>query len=161
MCLAVGLTIGMGSAVALARRCFVVVRVVGVSMEPTLLANDLVLVRRNGGHGIQAGVLVVFPQPLGFPPPRWHSAESSAKLSGRPWMIKRVAAADGDEIPEIARRAVGGIPVVPPGMLVVLGDNIQSADSRVWGFLPEADVIGPVVWQLPISNGIASAFSRK
>ncbi len=39
--------------------------------------------------------------------------------------------------------------VVPPGMLYVVGDNRDhSQDSRVWGFVDQADVIGTVdrIW---------------
>jgi hypothetical protein len=37
-------------------------------------------------------------------------------------------------------------------MLVVLGDNVRSTDSRTWGFLPAADVLGVAVRRLTPSG---------
>jgi hypothetical protein len=72
-------------------------------------------------------------------------------------VIKRVAAADGDAVPDSVRVAVGGAAVVPPGKLVVLGDNAYSGDSRMWGFYSASHVLGTVVARLSPSGGRRSA----
>jgi signal peptidase I len=123
------------------RRYFIVVTVNGGSMAPALMPGDRLLVRRKATHGLRAGLIVVFRQPRDeclvwerdVPPPPIR------------WTIKRVAALPGDAVPAVACPAVGGLDVVPPGMLVVLGDNDGSVDSRTWGFLPVADVLGVAV----------------
>lgn len=125
-------------ALAVMRRCFVVVKVAGASMIPALMPGDRVLVRRGARGRLQVGRVVVFGKPRddclvpdGDTPP--------ARVQ---WTIKRVAALPGDTVPAVARRAVGDVGVVPPGMLVVLGDNVGSTDSRTWGFLPATAVLG-------------------
>ncbi|MEQ5837591.1 signal peptidase I [Marinobacter sp. NFXS9] len=58
----------------------------------------------------------------------------------------------GDESYFVQRLDLGGpLPpvqvVVPPGHYFFLGDNRDnSADSRVWGFVPSADILGEVVY---------------
>jgi signal peptidase I len=129
------------------RRCFVVVAVTGRSMAPALMPGDRLLVRRGATHGLRAGLIVVFSQPLDecqvwdsdVPPPIQ-------------WTIKRVVALPGDAVPALARPAIGDLAVVPPGMLVVFGDNVGSIDSRTWGFLPVADVLGVAVRRLSPSG---------
>jgi signal peptidase I len=129
--------------VMLARRRFVVVTVAGASMEPTLRPGDRVLVRRDGSDPLRVGAIVVFREPdgdkwLGVPAPR---------TARQRWVIKRIAALPGGAVPDSVRTAVG-TDVVPPGMLVVLGDGVRSGDSRQWGFIPADQALGPVVRKL-------------
>jgi len=133
------------AALLLARRLFIVVQVTGTSMSPALMPGDQVLVRRGARRELRAGRIVVFVGPRDERL-LWEGSQRAARHW---WMIKRVAAADGDAVPDAARAAVGGTAKVPPGMLVVLGDGARSSDSRTWGFLPVADVAGVVVRRLP------------
>lgn len=148
--LAAGPVAAVALALAVMRRCFVVVTVTGTSMSPALKPGDRVLVRRGAGDMVRAGRIVVFGRPhdecLGW--------TDSARVGRTIWLIKRVAAAGGEAVPEAARPAVGDISVVPPGMLVVLGDNLGSTDSRTWGFLPTAAVRGVAVRRLKPSGSL-------
>lgn len=51
-------------------------------------------------------------------------------------------------MPESVRPAAGGAQVVPPGMLVLLGDGTRSGDSRQWGFIPADQPLGVVIRRL-------------
>lgn len=137
--------VAVAAALLAIRRLFVVVHVAGMSMSPALMPGDRVLVRRCARDRLWVGLIVVFADPGCECPLR----EGDPRAGRRRWMIKRVAAMDGDVVPQAVRCAVGGIAAVPPGMLVVLGDGQHSADSRNWGFLPSADVLGVVVRRLP------------
>jgi hypothetical protein len=46
---------------------------------------------------------------------------------------------------------------VPPGKLVVLGDNAYSGDSRMWGFYSASHVLGTVVARLSPAGDRRSA----
>src|SRR5579875_3762157 len=108
------------------RRRFVIVTVSGTSMTPALRPGDRVLVRRGTSQRLRPGTVVVVRQP----DDGCRAPGGSRPDRGRGWVIKRVAAADGDTVPESVRPAVSGARVVPSGKLVVLGDSDSSADSR-------------------------------
>jgi len=120
-------------AVLLARRRLLVVTVVGSIMEPTLLPGDRVLVRRHRRAPVRVGDVLVFHEPDGQR------------------AIKRVAAIAGDAVPDTVR-PVTGTDVVPPGMLVLLGDGIRSGDSRQWGFIPANRTLGVMTRKLSAST---------
>jgi signal peptidase I len=136
-------------AVMLARRRFVVVTVAGASMEPALRPGDRVLVRRRGSDPLRVGAIVVFREPDGD---NWPGAPAHGTAIQR-WVIKRIAALPGCSVPDSVRPAVGGTDVVPPGMLVVLGDGVRSGDSRQWGFIPADQALGQVVRKLARTAG--------
>lgn len=118
-------------ALVLARRRWFMVRVTGTSMSPTYADGDHVLFRR--GRFTVADCVVFVP-----PPPYCDADEK--------WLVKRVAAGAGDPLPEAFRAATGATDgVVPTGLLVVLGDNPHSLDSRHFGYLPAANVVGVAV----------------
>jgi signal peptidase I len=122
---------GLGAALALilVRRRWFVVRVAGHSMSPTYVDGERVLFRWVRPGGCAVGDCVAFT-------PLWSDGDPR-------WLIKRVAAAAGDALPEAFRAATGVTDaVVPPGCLVVLGDNPESLDSRHFGYLPAANVVG-------------------
>jgi signal peptidase I len=127
--------IAAGTVVA-ARRCLLVVRVVGVSMLPALRPGERVLsVRRPYGRPVRRGDLVVHRLPAlaaavaGLPP--------GVPPSALPLLVKRVVALAGEAIPG------GG--VVPPGCVFVVGDHPESTDSRHYGPIPLTGVVGRVV----------------
>jgi len=106
------------------RRRLVVVVVEGPSMLPTLQPGDRVLVRRTSLARIRSGQVVVLRRP-----------------GPQAWMIKRAAAVPGEPWDDRP---------VPAGWLAVLGDNPDSsADSREFGLVPAASVLGAVVRHLP------------
>lgn len=121
-------------------RRLVVVDVQGPSMEPTLYDGDRVLVRRAPLTAVRTGDLVVVARP--------HSPEFAA--AGH-WVIKRVAATAGEQIPPVIRHSwaendidFAGV-IVPDGRLLLLGDNpTRSGDSRHWGFTEGDAVLGVV-----------------
>ncbi|GAB3934481.1 S26 family signal peptidase [Kribbella albertanoniae] len=123
------------------RRRVVVVDVQGPSMEPTLYDGDRVLVRRAPLTALRTGDLVVVARP-----------QSHEFATVGPWVIKRVAAVPGEQIPPVIRHSwdeneyidfAGAL--VPEGRLLLLGDNpTHSGDSRHWGFATGDAVLGVV-----------------
>jgi signal peptidase I len=116
--------------VMLARRLFLVVTVTGVSMQPALRPGDRVVVRRHCCAPVQVGDILVFRDPDGQR------------------AIKRVAARVGGAVPDSVRPVTCGTEVVPPGMLVLLGDGARSGDSRQWGFIPADQTVGLMIRNL-------------
>lgn len=133
------------AAVWLLRRRFAVVTVVGQSMQPAFTAGDRVLVHRARPAELRSGQVIVLGQPS---PAGRRQSRTSRRVSDASWMIKRVAALPGDpalsdhlpvEVAEASAR-------VPPGKLVVLGDNAAiSRDSRQLGYFASDQVLGIVV----------------
>jgi signal peptidase I len=121
-------------------RRLVVVDVQGPSMEPTLYDGDRVLVRCAPLTAVRTGDLVVVARP-----------QSHEFATAGPWVIKRVAAMPGEQIPPVIGHSwaendidFAGA-VVPEGRLLLLGDNpARSGDSRHWGFTTGDAVLGVV-----------------
>ncbi|MEW6059666.1 MAG: signal peptidase I, partial [Actinomycetota bacterium] len=155
-----------------------------VSMEPTLVPGDRVLVNKLAYRfgDIHRGDVIVFqnPDPTKIPDRSWigsvlhwlgeglgfHQSEDED-------LIKRVVGLPGDTVeardgyvyvngerltepylPEGTTTVMPRSWTVPPGNLFVLGDNrSNSGDSRLFGFVPEDNVIGKafvIIW--PPSN---------
>ncbi|MEN3540862.1 S26 family signal peptidase [Microbispora sp. ZYX-F-249] len=135
------LTTALAAAAALAaRRTLHVVEVHGESMEPALRSGDRVLVRRlRPGRRVRRGDVVVIT--------RVGPGEGFTLDGGTNLVIKRAAAVAGDPVsPEFEGSEEAR---VPPGRLLVLGDNpSRSTDSRQWGLLPESRIAGVVIRRL-------------
>ncbi|HEX6353268.1 S26 family signal peptidase [Actinophytocola sp.] len=128
--LAAAVVVLAGWGVALRRR-LLVVTVRGVSMEPTYVSGDRLLVRRSRLARVRAGQIVVVRV----------AAAPGDPTEGR--MVKRAVAVPGDPVPP---RIPVPDPVVPAGKLLVLGDNPRrSKDSRRLGYIPEDALIGVVL----------------
>jgi signal peptidase I len=136
------------------------------SMAPTLLVGDYVLIDK-GAHWRARGDLVVFTDP------------SDANET----LVKRIVGLGGEEIviqgPDVyincEPRADGCRPVaepyadftdevraatnvgpveIPPGAVFVMADNRNAGeDSRHWGPVPKAQIIGRPVWIYWSSDG--------
>lgn len=111
-------------AVLVLRRGLVLIRVVGDSMLPSYRAGDRIVVRRSRRY--RPGDVVVFRAPY---------------RSDVEWLLKRVVAVAGQPVPADCRAAVPNA-VVPPGQLLVRGDAAHSQDSRHFGPVPLAEVLG-------------------
>lgn len=120
------------------RRRYVIITVRGESMSPTYHSGDRLLVRRAPAHAVRRGDCVVFTSAMG------------AKVSDNPdhWLVKRAVAVQGDPVPraDIPALSTSRARVIPPGHLVVLGDNTaQSVDSRHFGFITPDRLLGRVL----------------
>jgi signal peptidase I len=141
--------VAVAAAVAVvARRRVVAATVRGSSMAPTFHDGDRVYALRRARYRV--GDVVVFD--VGPPAPAWR--------------IKRVTAVAGDPAPDWAGgdRAAGRR--VPPGCLVVAGDNPLSQGSRQLGYIPVARVLGAVRVPRPgqkssVAQGARSVPSRR
>ncbi|MGI5174844.1 S26 family signal peptidase [Dactylosporangium sp. CA-152071] len=144
-----GVSAALAGAVLLGRclaRRLVAVTVHGASMEPTYRDGDRVLVRRGGTPAVGQVVVVEYPSLDGT----WHlpllpDGAPADEVGRRRWLIKRVAAVPGDPVPRDRVPALAG-ERVPPGMVVLLGDNPGSSfDSRRMGYFSGARVLGAVL----------------
>ena len=130
----------------LLRRRLVAVTVQGPSMAPAYRHGDRVLVVRTKVDRLRRGQVVVVERPR--PDGSWRPRSSAAPPR---WMIKRLAALPGDPVPaDLATDATA----VPPGMLVLLGDNEESSyDSRQVGFFPAERLLGVAVRKMRSKPG--------
>lgn len=148
--LVAGLALAAAGTTLWLRRRYAVVDVIGVSMSPAYHPGDRVLVRRVPGTAVRRGAAVVFEPDYGTedaagPRPR---VRSDAAIKGRSWLLKRAVAVPGDPVPRHEVPALRDVPeaAVPPGCLVVLGDNPPaSLDSREFGYVAAERVLGVVV----------------
>jgi signal peptidase I len=130
------------------------------SMLPTLQLQDRILVEKLSPRFRRTflpGTVVVF-----------HPPEELVEAGYDPGsaLIKRVVAGPGDRVevregrllrngaavePDWSAQTMDyrfGPVVVPPGHLLVLGDNRNSSlDSHIWGPLPRQEVIGRAFWR--------------
>ena len=126
-----------------ARRWLVVVTVHGRSMEPAYKDGDRLVAKRT--RRVRTGDVVVLAMDRS---PSDLAGDTTP--TGR-WLLKRVAAMAGDPVPDYVAAA---LPVfaglrVPPGCLMVLGDNLaHSHDSRHEGAIP-ADRVRAVPLRRP------------
>ncbi|MGY0233974.1 signal peptidase I [Longispora urticae] len=110
-----------------------VVTVYGPSMRPTYDQGDRLLVRRTGLGRVRRGDVVVFATAA--------SADPADPTGGL--LVKRAVAVPGDPVPP---DIPVGERVVPPGRLIVLGDNPgRSHDSRSLGYVAADALVGVVV----------------
>lgn len=131
------------------RRRFVAVTIQGYSMAPTFQPGDRVLVRRAALPEIHRGHVIVVAAPGG----RGSLGTTHARrgVAGRGWIIKRAAAVPGDLVPPDIAQRLDTPPgaAVPPGQLLVLGDNpAGSTDSRTLGYIPGEDLLGVAIRRL-------------
>ncbi|MFJ8739338.1 S26 family signal peptidase [Embleya sp. NPDC127516] len=110
------------------------VRVTGMSMAPTFVHGERLIVRRT--TTVRRGDAIVFRNPVRF------GAEDELR-----WLVKRVAAVPGDPVPREVRQAVHAVrgTRVPQSSLVVRGDAARTQDSRHFGYVPTSTVLGVVV----------------
>lgn len=151
-----GVAVCLGGLLAL--RLWVVepITVTSGSMEPTIAAGSLVWLNKASPRlsAIHAGELVVFREP-----------EVGERRDGST-LLKRVVAEGGQTVsildgrlyvdgtpaaePYVDQRSIDGVyfgtVTVPAGKLFVLGDNREtSVDSRDFGPIPAAEVLGTVL----------------
>ena len=135
--IAAGLAAGCALHLFALRRRYTVITVTGSSMSPTFADGDRLLVRRV--RRVRRARRVAREEVVVFRMPPQHREE------GLSWLVKRAAAIPGDRVPADMRAVAGPDPTVPAGRLLVRGDNPRSLDSRHFGYVPAADVLGVAV----------------
>jgi signal peptidase I len=147
----VGATLGALCLLALAaaaRHRIAIVTVSGISMEPALKPGDRIVVRRPRIKDLRPGQVVVFEEP--DQAGTWPSPPRRRPDRRAEWMIKRIVAAPGDPAPAYVADHQAASLLVPPDMVVVLGDNLKvSMDSRMIGYIPAQRLAGVMVRTLP------------
>lgn len=123
-----------------ARRRYLVVKVTGPSMHPTLSDGDRVLVRRCTVNSVRRGDVVLLLGPRmpgrGLTPTEFLSGATNNE---RTLMVKRVTALPGDPLP-------GTSSVVLADEIIVTGDNENmSFDSRQAGPFEASEIRGVVI----------------
>ncbi len=122
------------------RALLLVVTVRGESMRPTYADGDRLLAVRS--PVLRRGQAIIFTPPdpdgLAFP-------------DDPVYRVKRLVAVAGDPTPAWVAGAVANAPV-PPGHLVVRGDNNVSDDSRRYGYVPRDQVHAVVVRRLQLTS---------
>jgi len=132
-----------------------------LSMFPTFDVGDQLAVEKVTKYfrPYQRTDVVVFRAPPAF-------AEYVEESKANEDLIKRIVAVEGDKVfvdkgklyindVEVAEKFINGKPnykfgpvVVPPGNVLVLGDNRNaSLDSHIWGFLPKDNIIGRAIFK--------------
>lgn len=130
----------LGAAALGARAILLVVTVRGQSMRPTYSDGDRLLAVRS--PVLPRGRVIVFTPP----------ADDRVPFPGDPvYRVKRLVAVPGDPTPSWVAGAVPNAPV-PPGHVVVRGDNDVSQDSRSYGYVPRAQVHAVVVRRLQLAG---------
>jgi signal peptidase I len=131
------------------------VRVENISMEPTLMPDEFILVNKLSGklNDISRGDIIVFHFPgdikedyikrvIGLPGDTIEVRGNMVYVNGTPIKEPYIA----------AEPSYNGTWVVPSANLFVLGDNRnQSSDSHSWGFVPWANIVGKamvIYWPL-------------
>ncbi|MEV5707123.1 S26 family signal peptidase [Actinoallomurus sp. NPDC052274] len=154
----VGLLVVAGVVTGWVRRRYLVATVDGPSMEPTLYSGDRLLVRRT--RRVRVGEIVVVriqPPTLDAPPPDLVPEDELPEAPVERMhpdgflFVKRVIAVAGDPVPvdRVPCLRDAPHPTVPPGALVVLGDNAATSwDSRDYGFVHAEQFVGVAVRRL-------------
>lgn len=148
-------------AIAISFRLFVMEPrfIPSLSMYPTFEVGDQLAVEKVTKYwrDYQRTDVVVFRAPPAF-------AEYVDSKKANEDLIKRIVAVEGDTVQvskgkvyingqQSTEPFINGPPnyefgpvTVPPGMVLVLGDNRNaSLDSHIWGFLPKENIIGRAV----------------
>lgn len=134
-----GLLMAVAGVAALAA-VHLVVTVEGASMAPAFTHGARVVVRRRRPRRLRVGDVVLLRL--------WPGGSADRQAAGPRYLVKRVAALPGQPVPAVIprERLTPPTEVVPPGCLVVLGDNLAvSHDSREAGYFAADQVVGVVV----------------
>lgn len=131
------------------------VRVENISMEPTLMPGQFILVNKLSAklNDINRGDIIVFHYPID---PREDYIKRVIGIPGDTIEVRgNMVYVNGNAIKEpyiAAEPSYNGSWVVPVSELFVLGDNRnQSSDSHAWGFVPWANIVGKaliIYWPL-------------